>query len=206
MDENPVKLTPEERNRIIEEVFLPYIDDLERFLFRLTNGNPEATDDLVQETFLRVIKSVETFKEGTNAKAWLFMIGKNVFINKYRKDKKMPIDGDTETVKKHPHITDEKLSRSIDFTEAPYDSMMSDEVVAALNQLKPQYRDILLLFLEGFKYAEIAVIEEIPEGTVRSRLHRSREQMQQFLMSYAAKIGYNTDDAGKAKKNKKNKE
>ncbi|HRI28763.1 MAG TPA: sigma factor, partial [Chitinophagales bacterium] len=105
MEENPVKLTPEERNRIIEEVFLPYIDDLERFLFRLTNNNPEATDDLVQETFLRVIKSVETFKEGTNAKAWLFMIGKNVFINKYRKDKKMPIDGDTETVKKHPHTT-----------------------------------------------------------------------------------------------------
>ncbi|HRI29117.1 MAG TPA: RNA polymerase sigma factor, partial [Chitinophagales bacterium] len=89
-----------------------------------------------------------------------------------------------------------KLSRGIDFTEAPYDSMMSDEVVAALNKLKPKYRDILLLFLEGFKYAEIAVIEKIPEGTVRSRLHRSREQMQQFLTHYAAKMGYNTDDAG----------
>lgn len=179
-----------QHNRVFEEEFLPQIDALYTFAYHLTY-NEEDANDLVQETYLKAYRFIDSYNEGTNAKAWLFRILKNAFINQYRKKSKQPTRVDYEEIINYHDEEDTNYSSYLDLREEMFQDMMGDEVTTAINSLPVDFRVVILLCdIEGFTYEEIAKIIDIPIGTVRSRLHRARNMLKEKLRTYAQSLGY----------------
>ena len=176
--------------RIFEEEFYPHADALYNFAYGLTY-NEEDANDLVQETYMKAFRFIDKYIEGTNAKAWLFKILKNAFINQYRKKSKRPAKVDYQEVINYHDQEDSAYSGYVDLREEIYQNMMGDEVTNAVNSLPIDFRTVILLCdIEGFTYEEISKIIDVPIGTVRSRLHRSRNMLKEKLKTYAAKRGF----------------
>lgn len=183
-------MTIADKHKLFDAEFLPQIDALITFAFHLTY-NEEDANDLVQETYLNAFRFIEKYDKGTNAKAWLFRILKNAFINQYRKKSKSPKKVDIDTVSINEEEGGTNLSGYIDLREELFDEQMGDEVTAALNSIPVEYRTVILLCdLEGFSYEEISKIIEVPIGTVRSRLHRARNVLKDKLKTYGASLGF----------------
>jgi len=160
------------------------------FAYHLTY-NEEDANDLVQETYLKAYRFIDKYIEGTNAKAWLFKILKNVFINQYRRKSKQPTKVDYEEVINYHDEEDTNYSSYLDMREEMFQHMMGDEVTNAINALPVDFRVVILLCdVEGFTYEEISKIIDIPIGTVRSRLHRARNMLKEKLKAYAESHGY----------------
>lgn len=176
--------------KIFEAEFLPQIDALYTFAFHLTL-NEEDANDLVQETYLKAFRFIEKYREGTNAKAWLFKILKNAFINQYRRKSKRPTQVDYEEVINYHEEEGSQYSSYQDLREEMFQHMMGDEVTEAIESLPVDFRVVILLCdIEGFTYEEISKIVDIPIGTVRSRLHRARNMLKEKLRKYAESLGY----------------
>ncbi len=177
-------------DRVFEEEFLPQIDPLYTFAYHLTY-NEEDANDLVQETYLKAYRFIDRYHEGTNAKAWLFKILKNVFINNYRKKSTQPTKVDYEEIVSFHEGDNPKYSSYLDLREEMFQDMMGDEVTNAVNALPVDFRVVILLCdIEGFTYEEISKIVDIPIGTVRSRLHRARNMLKDKLKEYAESLGF----------------
>lgn len=184
-----------------EKEFLPHLEALHTFAFHLTY-NEEDADDLVQETFLKAFRFIDKYEVGTNAKAWLFKILKNAYINQYRKDIRKPVQVDYEEVAVYQEEEEGQSAAYFDLREEIFDQMMGDEVSTALNALPEDFRTVIWLCdIEGFSYEEIAKIIDIPIGTVRSRLFRARNMLKDKLKNYAATIGYKDVRGEKSKTN-----
>ncbi len=183
--------TKEAKNyRIFEEEFLPQIDALYNFAYHLTYSEEDA-NDLVQEAYLKAYRFIENYEVGTNAKAWLFRILKNAFINDYRKKNKQPTKVDYEEIIHYHNEEGTAYSSYEDLREEMFEHMMGDEVTNAINALPVDFRTVILLCdIEGFTYEEISKIINIPIGTVRSRLHRARNMLKEKLKVYASSLGY----------------
>ena len=189
---------------MFEKEFLPHIEALKTFAFHLTYNESEA-DDLLQETYLKAYKFIDKYQQGTNAKAWLFKILKNAYINEYRKRVKKPIKVDFEEIISYHerNKTDDVLFA--DLREDIFTNVMGDEVTLAINALPEDFRTVILLCdIEGFTYEEISKILEVPIGTVRSRLFRARNMLKGMLKAYAEKLGY--DDLRGQKQTKRDEE
>ncbi len=184
------------KDKIFEEELMPQIDALYNFAYHLTY-NEEDANDLVQEAYLKAYRFIASYEVGTNAKAWLFKILKNAFINNYRKKTKQPTRVDyEEVVNYHNEEDDTNYSSYSDMREEIFQGMMGDEVTNAVNSLDVSFRTVLLLCdVEGFKYEEISKILDVPIGTVRSRLHRARNMLKEHLKEYAESKGF-TDKRG----------
>ena len=184
-------LTKQTHDQIFENEFLPHADALKTFAYHLTYNESDA-DDLVQETYLKSYRFIDKYHVDTNAKAWLFKILKNEFINRYRKKAKRPKAVDfEEIITFHNQEDDNQYSSYVDLRVELFQSMMGDEVTIAINQLGVDFRTVILLCdIEGFTYEEISKIIDVPIGTVRSRLHRARNMLKEALKVYAAKYGY----------------
>ena len=176
---------------IFEEELMPQIDALYNFAYHLTYSEADS-NDLVQETYLKAYRFIASYEVGTNAKAWLFKILKNAFINQYRKKTKQPTKVDyQEIVNFHAEENDTNYSSYLDLREEIFQGMMGDEITIAINSLEVPFRTVILLCdVEGFKYEEISKILDVPIGTVRSRLHRARNMLKEKLKSYAKSLGY----------------
>jgi RNA polymerase sigma factor (sigma-70 family) len=182
--------TKAKHDKIFEEELLPQIDALYNFAFHLTY-NEEDANDLVQETYLKAYRFIDKYHVGTNAKAWLFKILKNAFINLYRKKSKQPTRVDYEEVITYHDEDDTQYSSYLDLREEMFQHMMGDEVTTAINALPVDFRTVILLCdIEGFTYEEISKITDIPIGTVRSRLHRARNMLKERLKTYAESQGF----------------
>ncbi|TNE59513.1 MAG: sigma-70 family RNA polymerase sigma factor [Bacteroidetes bacterium] len=180
-------------HRIFEQEFYPLMDAVYTFAYRLTNDATRA-EDLTQETYLKAWRFMNRYMEGTNAKAWLFRICRNAFINEYRSTVREPRKVDYEDILVH-HNEDEPASAAYaGLHEEMGSRLIGDEVTRAINALSPAYRLVVLLDLEDFTYEEIAAIADIPIGTVRSRLHRARGILAETLRGYAQEQGYNVED------------
>ena len=180
-----------EKNEIFNGEFMPHIKSMYNFGYRLTLDEDDAKD-LVQDTYLKAYRFIESFQKGTNAKAWLFRILKNSFINDYRKKSKEPSKVDYQEVE--TYYNSDEVDRQItpDLRVESLKDMIGDEISNALNALDVDFRTVIILCdLEGFKYEEMAKILDIPIGTVRSRLHRARNLLKEKLKSYAQSMGYN---------------
>lgn len=181
----------DEKEKIFDKEFLPYIDSMYNFAYRLTLDEDDAKD-LVQDTYLKAFRFIESFQQGTNAKAWLFRILKNSFINDFRKKSKEPSKVDYQEVEAYYNSDDVDKSITTDLRVDALQDMIGDEISNALNSLDIDFRTVIILCdLEGFKYDEMAKILDIPIGTVRSRLHRARNLLKEKLSVYAKKMGYN---------------
>lgn len=165
---------------------------------RLTRDRARA-EDLLQETFLRGWRSFHTFKPGTNSRAWLYKILMNAYIDGYRKTTREPEVVDQEDIDEFYLYT--KVQESDDFRRAGnpeevlLDRLMDADVKGALDSLPDAFREVVILAdIEGFSYKEIADLLGIPLGTVMSRLHRGRRQLQVKLWEYAKRAHYVSAD------------
>ena len=179
-----------EKDAVFEKEFFPHLNAMYNFAYRLTFDEDDAKD-LVQDTFMKAYRFINSFQQGTNAKAWLFRILKNSFINDFRKKSKQPAKVDYQEVESY--YNSEKVDKPItsDLRVESVQHMIGDEISNALNSLEVDFRTVIILCdLEGFKYDEMAKILDIPIGTVRSRLHRARNLLKEKLREYANKMGY----------------
>ncbi len=189
-DAKPKGNNEKDKDRIFDSEFLPHIDSMYNFGYRLTYDEDDAKD-LVQETYLKAYRFIDSFQEGTNAKAWLFRILKNSFINDFRKKSKEPAKVDYQEVESYYNSDDIDKSITTDLRAETVKDMIGDEISSALNSLEVDFRTVIILCdLEGFKYDEMAEILDIPIGTVRSRLHRARNLLKEKLSEYAKEMGY----------------
>lgn len=166
------------------------MDTLYNFAYHLAY-NEEDANDLVQETYMKAFRFIDSYQQGTNAKAWLFKILKNAFINEYRKRSKQPAKIDYEEIVNYQDTEDASYVEFVDLRQEVFQGMIGDEVSGALNSLPVDFRTVVLLCdIEGFTYEEIASITDIPIGTVRSRLHRARNMLKDKLKAYAKEMGF----------------
>lgn len=194
----PKKSAITNNDTIFEKELLPHVGALQTFAYHLTY-NQEDADDLVQETYLKAYRFIDKYEKGTNAKAWLFKILKNAYINEYRKRVKQPTKVDFEDIVAFHDTDDDRVSGYSDLREEIFLHMMGDEVTSAINSLPLDFRTVILLCdIEGFTYEEIAAIIDVPIGTVRSRLFRARNLLKEKLTVYAQQHGY-TDVRGQKK-------
>lgn len=166
---------------------IPLIDFLYRFALRLAGDEAQA-EDLVQDTMLKAFRAWHQFKPGSNAKAWLATILRNTFINERRRG--------TRQVSGLGEDLIERL-QSAHGLESPdpetlfFHDFVDDEVLAAIDALPDEFKEALVLSdVEGLPYNEIARITRSPLGTVKSRIFRARQILQQKLYAYAVEMGY----------------
>lgn len=191
-EERGTKYTYSEKERleIFNQEFMPHIDSMYNFAYRLSFDDDDSKD-LVQDTYLKAYRFINSFKRGTNAKAWLYRILKNSFINEFRKKGKEPSKVDYQEVENFYNSDDVDDTRTVDLRVDTVKDMIGDEVTNALNSLAIDFRTVIILCdLEGFTYEEMAKILDIPIGTVRSRLHRARNLLKEKLNTYASSMGF----------------
>lgn len=189
-----IALTESQARSLFEKEFVPHLDAMYNFALRLTNDEDDA-HDLVQDTCMRAFRFIGSFEPGTYAKAWLFRILKNNFINDYRKKSRGPSKVEFEWVEQSfAGDEDPEPAFQADLKAETVNEMLGDEITTAIQALPVDFRMIIILCdLEEFSYEEMAKILNIPIGTVRSRLHRARALLKETLASYAEKKGYKTD-------------
>jgi len=169
---------------------IPHLDALYNFAIRLAN-DPNDAEDLVQDTIVKAYRFFASYERGTNAKAWLFRILKNSYINNYRKQSKQPYHVDFEDVSMYYESVRSERTDTNDMEEIIYRELLDDEVTKALNKLPEDFRTVVLLCdIEGFTYEEIANMLDVPIGTIRSRLHRGRNLLRTSLTEYASNRGF----------------
>ena len=187
----PADLTSEEKARFQAEA-LPLLDSLYGGALRMTR-NPADAEDLVQETMLRAYRSFDRFEAGTNLKAWLFRIMTNAYINTYRKKQREPRKVSSDEIEDFD-LYQELKSHDPQWEMTPenmvLNSLVDTDIIEAIDDLPEQFRlAVVLSDIEGFSYAEMAEIMDVPLGTVMSRLHRGRKALQKRLWEIARDRG-----------------
>jgi len=180
-----------EKRAQFEKEALPHMDALYRTALRMTKNEGDA-DDLVQEAFFKAYRFWDKFQQGSNCRAWLFKIMTNIFINNYRAKSWTPQTVDLEDVDDDFLFGQlSALGPSDNPEQHFFNKVFDDDVKEAIEELPEDFRLVIVLsFLEGFSYQEIADIVGLNIGTVKSRLHRGRKLLQKSLWQYAVKNGF----------------
>ena len=175
--EEPITGEWDARRLSFEAEALIHVDALFRVALRFV-GNAADADDLVQDTLFRAYQAWDQFQRGTNAKGWLITILRHVFINEYRRDaRRRQILEAAPTQPEHARVR-------------YLDDLVDDEVMRAIDALPLPYREVVVLRdIEDLHYDEIADLLGVPVGTVKSRLFRAREVLQEKLLDYALSTG-----------------
>ena len=165
-------------------------EKLYRVAYRMA-GHHEDAQDLLQDALLEAYRSFKKFQRGTYFDKWLYRIMTNTFIDRQRHKKRVGRIDSLDTPSAGADDGEISAREIPDWTEEPSRRVLHDEfgepVQKAMNQLKPDFRMVLILSdVEEFSYEEIAEMLNIPIGTVRSRLHRARDMMRQALMGSGA--------------------
>ncbi len=193
-----VEASADDRARF-EALVAEHLDGLYGSALRLTR-NRAAAEDLVQDTFLKAWRSFGTFEAGTNARAWLYKILMNAYIDGYRRSSRLPEEVDQEDIGDFYLYAkaqeSEQYRKAGDPEEILLSRVMDADVKEALERVPEPFRAaVILADLEEFSYKEIAEILDIPVGTVMSRLYRGRRHLQRLLWDYARRAGYGRDAA-----------
>jgi RNA polymerase sigma factor (sigma-70 family) len=164
------------RSAAFEQLALPLFASLYNHAYWLIRNQAEA-EDLVQETFTKALRAFDSFQPDTNFKAWIFRILRNTFLT----TRAGIAASRTVFLEDHPDTLDTTASGP-----TPEDILLHLDnqaaLRAALERLQPQLREILLLCeVEEIKYKDIAVILDVPIGTVMSRISRARRTLRQLL-------------------------
>ena len=148
-----------------------------RLAYRLT-GNPYDAEDLTQEVFVRVFRSLSSYTPGT-FEGWLHRITTNLFLDTVRRKARIRFDALPDDAERIP-------GRELSPQQVYDDTHFDGDVQAALDALPPDFRAaVVLCDLEGLSYDEIAATLGIKIGTVRSRIHRGRTQLRAALIHRA---------------------
>lgn len=188
-DEDLMELFQNDNELAFKELVQRYKNRLHNFLFRYTR-NQEDCEDLVQETFLRVYKSRDTYKRIARFSTWMYTIAINLAKSLYKKKKRMPkvsihedpSDPDSFEMKlEDPDLLqDDKL----------HQNLCMEQLEQALLQVSDDFREVVILRdLQQLSYEEVCEITGLPMGTVKSRINRGRAQLQELLKSYIYQSG-----------------
>ncbi len=156
-------------------------------------GNPEDANDVTQEVFLRVFKSMRGFKEQSSFSTWIYRITKNVCLDEIRKKKK----NNLVYIDKEIEYGDGQVKMQLeDESETPEEAAerveLSVRVREAIAMLPEQHRILIILRdIQNFSYDEIAGVLKCPDGTVKSRINRARSALREIL--YSRKELFNED-------------
>lgn len=173
-----------------EQVALVHLDALYRSALWFTRNRAEA-EDVVQETCLRAFRSFHRFNPGSNCRAWLLTILRNVFLNRVRKEGRQVPEGDATFWESSV----ESLTAGGRVGDNPEEEFLQTvvhgDVDRALRALPLVFREaVVLADLEGLSYKEVAEVLGCPTGTVMSRLSRGRGLLRQSLRGFAREHGY----------------
>lgn len=176
-----------------EELLAPLLDSAYGTALRFTRNGADA-EDLVQESALLACRGFHTYEQGSNFRAWFFRILTNCFYSSYRKRKRQGTEVELDDAPELYLYCQTAAAGLHAQTEDPASKLMSqlatENVEAAIAALPEEYRVVATLyFMQDFAYQEIAVVLGVPVGTVRSRLHRSRRQLQKALWMIAEERG-----------------
>ena len=179
------------KRKSFEAEALPHMDALYRTALRMTKNSGDA-EDLVQESLVKAYRFWDKFEQGSNCRAWLFKIMTNIFINDYRAKSRAPQAVDVDDIDDnylYNMLADSKPDQNPE--QQLFAKLFDDDIKRAIEELPEDFRVVVVLsFLEGFSYQEIAEIIDLQLGTVKSRLHRGRKILQKQLLDYAIKNGY----------------
>ena len=194
MSEN--KSAIRQKRKAFEAEALPHMDALMRTALRMTKNQNDA-EDLVQETMVKAYRFWDKFEPGSNCRAWLFKIMTNIFINNYRSKSRTPVSVNVDEIDDNFLYGQlAALGPEENPEQALFAKIFDDDVKKAIEELPDDFKLVVVLsFLEGFSYQEIADIADLQLGTVKSRLHRGRKLLQKQLYDYAVKNGFIKDTA-----------
>ena len=150
---------------------------LKPFAITLTRDN-EVAKDLLQETMYRALANKDKYNVGTNIKAWLYTIMRNIFINNYRRKAKQNTIFDNtpnEFLLNHNQVTTTNAAEGI---------LKLKDIQSAVHNLPAIFRNPFNLYFEGYKYHEIADMLHEPLGTIKSRIHFARKLLKEQLTRF----------------------
>jgi len=159
------------------KILLNNADFLKPFAINLTRDS-EAANDLYQETLYKALANQEKYSVGTNIKAWLFTIMRNIFINDYhRKAKQKTILDSTP----NEYLINLKQATVNNNAES---GIRMKEIQGAIQQLPEIFKTPFLLYFDGYKYHEIADVLNEPLGTIKSRIHFARKLLKEQISRF----------------------
>lgn len=184
-DQEIVALARAGHEAAYRELIRRYERPIFSLLFRMVRDR-ELAEDLAQETFIKALNAIESYRPEFKFSSWIFKIANNSAIDHLRRR-----ELDTLSLEGSPHAeTPEAIEATAlqigDRQESPLDEVAARElggqIEAAIAQLRPEYRScILLRHVEGRAYEEIAQMLNLPLGTVKTYIHRARNELRQLL-------------------------
>ncbi len=164
-------------NLEFNEMLLSNADFLKPFAINLTRDT-EAANDLYQETLYKALANKEKYNVGTNIKAWLFTIMRNIFINDYRRKAKQKTIFDSTP---NDYLINLKQATVSNVAES---DLRIKEIKKAIQELPEIFKTPFLLYFDGYKYNEIAEVLYEPLGTIKSRIHFARKLLKEQISRY----------------------
>lgn len=164
-------------NTDFNDMLLSNADYLKPFAFTLTRDN-ETAKDLMQETLFRALANKEKYNVGTNIKAWMYTIMRNIFINDYRKKSRQNTMFDSTP---NDFLLNHNQTAVANAAEV---SLKLKDIQGAIHELPEIFKHPFVLYFEGYKYNEIATLLNEPLGTIKSRIHFARKLLKEQLSRY----------------------
>jgi RNA polymerase sigma factor (sigma-70 family) len=156
------------------QMLLSNADFLKPFAINLTRDS-EAANDLFQDTLYKALVNREKFNVGTNIKAWLFTIMRNIFINNYRRKAKQKTIFDNSP-------NDFLINQNqVSINNTAESAIKTKEINKSIQELPEIYKTPFLLYFDGYKYNEIAEVLVEPLGTIKSRIHFARKLLKEQI-------------------------
>jgi RNA polymerase sigma-70 factor (ECF subfamily) len=171
-----------------DELVRQHADRVYRLAYRLS-GNQHDAEDLTQETFIRVFRSLQSYQPGT-FEGWLHRITTNLFLDMVRRRSRIRMEALPEDYDRVPADgpTPEEIY---------HDSRLGADLQAALDSLPAEFRAaVVLCDIEGLSYEEIGATLGVKLGTVRSRIHRGRQALRDYLAAHSGQHAVNAASAG----------
>ncbi len=173
------------RESAFRELIRRYERPVFSIIYRMVRDR-ELAEDLAQDTFIKVLNALDRYDPSYKFSSWIFKIAHNTTVDQLRKK-----ELDTLSLDGSPHARTQEQAEATSFTPEAHgldpaayaeSQELGAEIEAAIGELRPQYREAILLWhVEGRAYDEIAEIMDLPLGTVKTYIHRGRNELKQKL-------------------------
>ncbi len=174
-----------DQKNVYETYIKPYVKGLFNYAYKMS-GDYFYAEDLVQDTIIRVLEKFATIRKKESIKWWLFRTLKNKFLDKLKRSKKLVLIESKNIEENVRNFNKKRISIEDNYVKEE----LAKEINEVINNLPVIFKEIIILKeIENFKYHEISLILDIPEGTVKSRLSRARKLLESTLYEIAVREG-----------------
>lgn len=161
-----------------------YRERIHQFIFRYTKNHLDS-EDLVQETFLRVFRSRNSYERIARFSTWLYTIAQNLIRNQYKRSQRMHMVSLSQTDDQEQEMTIDLPDQAMPIDEHLHLSMTVAQLQKSLASIPAEFRDVLVMRdVQQLTYEEIMEITHLPMGTVKSRINRGRARLHDLMGTY----------------------